>query len=214
MWGKPRRSQSIERDHEFEEVPQRGWNTLLNFIPYNEKVVTFLKSQEGNNVRVKIWKDGIVKLGEVHKYFRACARYDKSGLFFDWVMVPIQTMTLLAILQNYWWFIEMSRMDWWVPLYMAASGEIITRNRKSTPLCSRWSLEFDANLQPYLRKIKIAQMVEVLFVVEHEKENKNGLGMNIPNQRSKIKNQECCLDVVQPRYVWAQNFSKLKRNKA
>ena len=85
---------------------------------------------------------------------------------------------------------------------------------KSTPLCSRWSLEFDANLQPKLQKIKIAQLVEVLFVVEHEKENKNGLGMNIPNQRSKIKNRECCLDVVQPRYVWAQTFLKLKRNKA
>jgi hypothetical protein len=51
----------LNHNHEFEEVPQRGWNTPLNFIPYNEKVVTFLKSQEGNNVRVEIWKDGIVK---------------------------------------------------------------------------------------------------------------------------------------------------------
>ena len=39
----------LNRDHVFEEVPQRGRNTRLNFIPYNEKVVTFLKSQEGNN---------------------------------------------------------------------------------------------------------------------------------------------------------------------
>ena len=189
---------------EMKRVPIRGRYTQVEVIPYHNKVVTLLKSIEGSNSRVKIWKDGIVKLGNGQKHFRACADYDANGAFFDWVMVqhdPDNEQSCYPAKVQMIYEDVTGNMS---AIIHACSWQSVEEKRKSTKsLGTRWSLWFETNSQPKLTKIDIVSVVDILFVVEHEKEEKKNMGMNIPELRSKRCNRECCIDIIEPRYMWS-----------
>ena len=189
---------------EMKRVPIRGRFTQVEVIPYHNKVVTLLKSIEGSNSGVKIWKDGIVKLGNGQKHFRACADYDANGAFFDWVMVqhdPDNEQSCYPAKVQMIYEDVTGKMS---AIIHACSWQSMEEKRKSAKsLGTRWSLWFETNSQPKLTKIDIVSVVDILFVVEHEKEEKKNMGMNIPELRSKRCNRECCIDIIEPRYMWS-----------
>ena len=76
--------------------------------------------------------------------------------------------------------------------------------RGDTPISSRWSLEFSKKGWPVLRMVRLSEVADILYTIEHTKEKMDGLGINTEN--SKVRGG-CSLDVVQPRYMWANNFT-------
>jgi hypothetical protein len=80
-----------------------------------------------------------------------------------------------------------------------------TEKRQDTPISARWSLEFNKkDGSPILRKVYLKDVVDVLYTVEHRKEAVRGLGFN--TICNKVRGH-CYVDVVEPRYPWANNFT-------
>lgn len=152
-------------------------------------------SEQGTTNEIKMYKDARVFFKRRGKQIiRACSSYDKFGAFFDWVSVnwPAgrgnKKASAPAKLQM---------------LYEDANGEMCAivhscawQERddllESTSLTERWKVEValaDDHQEGtrVLRKIKLRDIVDVLYVVEHAGESSS-------------------VDVVQPRYVWATKF--------
>jgi hypothetical protein len=153
------------------------------------------KSEQGTTNEIKVYKDARVFFKRRGKQIiRACSSYDRFGAFFDWVSVnwpagrgnkkasaPAKLHMLYedanremcAIVHSCGWQDRDDLLD-------------------STSLTERWKVEValtdhQQEVTRVLRKIKLRDIVDVLYVVEHEGESPS-------------------VDVVQPRYVWATNF--------
>ena len=173
---------------------------------FHALVLKALKSCEDRNGKpeVHVWKNGQLNINGNMKHIRASSCFDNRGQFYDWVSVQ-----------------DADRQSWYPAKLLILFDDLNSEKcaivqccewqnhiekRQDTPISSRWSLEFNPkNGEPILRKIVLKDVVDVLYTVEHRKEEPKGLGFNTICNKVRGK---CYVDVIEPRYAWANNFIK------
>jgi hypothetical protein len=188
--------------------PLRGDNQVeVTVSPFNDRVVLFLTSQEGtlSTEAIEIWKEATLIIHGGKSRVRASSCYDNFGQFFDWVSVQSDPMNDQSCYPAKLLLIYQDRNGHLCGIVHGCSWRNNNEKRLSTPLSSRWSLEFHPTTgHPVLRKIKMNDIVEVLYVIEHMGEDPKALGLNVPI-RNKTRGKYC-VDVIEPRYLWAETF--------
>lgn len=196
------------------EVPLRGEASVpVKHKLFHHKVVAYLTDIEGTRSiePIHIWKDATVIIRNIPKKIRASSSYDQFGQFYDWVSVfdppnsigkenPVGFPAKLLLIYR-------DRNGELSAIVNACHYRNKVENSLSTPLTSRWSLEFDEERkgsQITLRKIKLTEIIDVLYVVEHAGENPSSLGINAPDKNK--KRERCYVDVVESRKSWVHEF--------
>jgi hypothetical protein len=182
--------------------------------PFDKQVVQAAISAEAGGLlrEIKIWKDAKLMIGDDDKIVRSCSQYDRFGAFFDWVSVQFaidddNSCAPAKLLLIY----EDSNSEL-CGIVQACNWRNREEKKASTPLTSRWSMEFlQPSEKPALRKIKLSEISEVLYVIEHSGQHKSQYGLNTPDGCGQRRGPQAlrkkyCVDVVEPRYLWAANF--------
>jgi hypothetical protein len=191
-------------------VPIRGDENEIVKSPFNTKVVSFLKSVEGlaNVEPIEIWKDANIPIHGGQKRVRACSCYDSFGQFFDWVSVQFDPQNDESCYPAKLLLIYRDRGGVMSGIVHGCAWRNNTEKRLSTPLASRWSLEFyPTSGFPMLRKIRLSEIVEVLYVIEHAGDDPKNMGLNVPD-RNRVRGKYY-VDVIEPRYIWAGKFLEI-----
>lgn len=184
-------------------VSKRGKEEMVHTDILHAQVVKYLAQMESNieRGRVEIWKDALLSIDGVPKRVRACSTYDRFGEFYDWVNVewpadnslyPARILLIYLDSQG-----ELSAIlhgsEW------TNSDEI----RKNTKITERRTLECSKGM-PVLRKIRLADIKDVVYVVEHSARCPSSFGLEGVSQNRQPRKHK--FDVVKPRYEWASEF--------
>ena len=176
----------------------------------HRRVLRFLKTCERRvTTKVLVWNDGKLKINGHMKSIRASSRFDSRGQFYDWVYVKADRDDERTCYPAKLLLLFKDKDDEMCAIVQGCEWQNHAEKGHNTPMSTRWSLEFKAtDGSPELRKVSLEDVVDVLYTVEHEKEDRKGLGFN--THVCKIRGK-CCVDVVEPRYMWASNFTVKER---
>lgn len=201
------------RDGTVKKVTKRGRqhdlpNRRINGIEVPDKlihvaVLDSVRRYEGRAGTLKIWKDVVLRAEEGEMRVRACTQYDRFGAFFDWVSVQSDVHDPSSCYPAKLLLVYDDQQS--VPCAIVHACEWRNEHERlaATALTQRWSLEF-ADGKIVLRKICLSDIVGRLYCIEHTGEKPDSMGLNVPvRDRSRRK---YTIDVVEPRYAWAQAF--------
>ena len=176
---------------------------MVNCQILHAQVVKYLAQMESNieRGRVEIWKDALLSIDGVPKKVRACSTYDRFGEFYDWVTVEWPADNSLYPAR-----ILLIYLDSKGELSAILHGSEWTNSdeiRKNTKITERHTLEC-AKGMPVLRKIRLADIKDVVYVVEHSASCPSSFGLEGVSQNRQPRKHK--FDVVRPRYEWAREF--------
>ena len=159
---------------------------------------------------VNVWNNGQLNINGNMKNIRASSCFNGRGQFYDWVSVRdmdhVEKQCYPAKLLILFDDLNLEKCA----IVQCCEWQNSTEKRQDTPISARWSLEFNKkDGSPILRKVYLKDVVDVLYTVEHRKEAVKGLGFN--TLCNKVRGH-CYVDVVEPRYAWANNFTIKKFN--
>lgn len=190
-------------------VTVRGKEVELSDNPFNARVIKTLSAMEkteDRNSSLQIWKDATIYLDGNAKKIRAFSVYDKYGQFYDWVSVQFDATDDRSCYPAKLLVIYMDRKKELSAIVHGCDWRNDGEKKLSTPLTTRWALECSPNNRvPILRKIALNTIVEVIYVIEHCPQIKESLGLNMPTGHNSDRDRYC-VDVVEPRYMWAEKF--------
>jgi hypothetical protein len=172
----------------------------------HRRVFLFLKRCERRvTTTVHIWNDGQIEIDGNMKRIRASSCFDNRGQFYDWVYIQVDQDDERTCYPAKLLLLFEDKDQVMCAIVQGCEWQNNEEKGHNTPLSTRWSLEFSADGSPTLRKISLKNVVEVLYTVEHQNEDINGLGFNTEHCRLRGR---CCVDVVEPRYMWANNLTE------
>jgi len=173
----------------------------------HRRVFLFLKRCERRvTTTVHIWNDGQIEIDGNMKRIRASSCFDNRGQFYDWVYIQVDQDDERTCYPAKLLLLFEDKDQVMCAIVQGCEWQNNEEKGHNTPLSTRWSLEFSADGSPTLRKISLKNVVEVLYTVEHQNGDiKNGLGFNTDHCRLRGR---CCVDVVEPRYMWANNLTE------
>jgi hypothetical protein len=171
----------------------------------HDRVLNCVRRHEGRSGTIKIWKEVVLRTVEERELrVRACTQYDRFGDFFDWVSVQSDAEDPSSCYPAKILMIYEDNTQVLCAIVHACEWRNETERSAATALTERWSLEY-ADGKIVLRKIRLSDVVEVLYCIEHTGEKKGSMGLNVPLRRDRSR-RKYAVDIIEPRYAWAQAF--------
>ena len=179
---------------------------ILEVIPFHQLILEAVLAY-GENGSIDVYKDATLTFrdGGGRKIIRAMEKYDQFGAFFDWVSVswpvngrhcPVPAKVVL---------IYVDRNGEHCAIGHCCEFQDDAEIALGTPISQRWTLEFQIKQPtvPALRKFKLSEIIEVLYVVEH-----------VGNKALPFDARQATLpgieEVFEPRYTWSSAFLNTK----
>ena len=175
---------------------------IKNQVHHKQTIKYLAQMEQGIDLgTVMIWKEAVLNIDGVQKRVRACSEFDRFGEFYDWVMVEWSPDNSLypARMQ----VIYKDRDGEYCAIIHGSEWANHAERKKNTKISERRTLECNKGLA-VLRKIRLADIKDVIYVVEHCVRCPKSLGLDGVSQNRNARKHP--FDVVTPRYEWAREF--------